>query len=191
MSYFAAKNPSLTGFWFAAFLYCAALTGCKSPSTLNKNDLSVYRRTNDQAGHEIVKTEKFLVPVGSVVSIEGLKFEPGASTLTARHKLILQQVFNSLEEITENTPGDTNVTRVGEFKKMKFEIRGFPDPSRNREDRDPSALAEERAKAVLSFLTYLGTPPWRLKATVFLPSHSGPTSVDANKFGAVDFVRTQ
>jgi outer membrane protein OmpA-like peptidoglycan-associated protein len=124
--------------------------------------LSIYRITNDQAGHELAKTEQFLVPVGSVIVIKGLEFEPGVSTLTPTQKLIVQHVFNCLEEITENTVGDTNGTRVAEYKKMEFEIRGYADDAGSREAN--AALAEERAKAVLNFLTYLGTPPWRLKA---------------------------
>lgn len=165
------------------------MTGCQSSSALNKNDLSIYRLTNDQAGHEFVKTEKFLVPVGSVVQIEGLEFEPGASTLTPRHKLIVQQIFNALEEITENTPGDTNTARVAEFQKMEFTIRGYPDASA---DRDPdSTLAEERAKAVRDFLTYLGTPAWRLTATASAPSRSDSSSRHSKSYATVEFIRIQ
>jgi outer membrane protein OmpA-like peptidoglycan-associated protein len=148
--------------------------------------LSVYRITNDQTGHEFVKTEEFLVPVGSVVVIKGLEFERGVSTLTGRQRVIVQEVFNALEEITENTPGDTNGARVEEFKKMKFEIRGFPDDSGAG---GPGALGEQRAKAVFDFLTYLGTPAWRLTATGFVPSRFGPA--DGKKYGSVVLIRTR
>jgi outer membrane protein OmpA-like peptidoglycan-associated protein len=180
----AARSATLTVFGFAAFFFCLALTACRYSSALNKNDLSIYRLTNGQAGHEIVKTEKFLVPVGSVVHIKSLEFEPGASTLTASHKLIVQQIFNSLEEITENTPGDTNSARVAEFKKMKFEIRGYSDSSGN--GALDVSLGESRAKAVLNFLTYLGTPSWRLTAT----GSQTPADHDTKR-GTIEFIRTK
>src|SRR5438552_15964978 len=88
----------------AALLCCLASMSCVSPErhkqgpNLAKDDLSVYRITNDQAGHEFVKTEEFLVPVGTVIVIKGLEFEPGSSALTLMHKHIVQQIFNSLEE---------------------------------------------------------------------------------------------
>jgi outer membrane protein OmpA-like peptidoglycan-associated protein len=148
--------------------------------------LSLYRITNDQAGHEWAKTEQFLVPVGSAITINGLEFEPGISTLTSKQKLIVQDVFNCLEEITENTVNDTNTARVAEFKKMEFEIRGYPDGS----DKVNAALSEERAKAVLDWLTYLGTPPWRLKAA---GSVIAPNAAPANRErpGRVEFIRIQ
>jgi outer membrane protein OmpA-like peptidoglycan-associated protein len=154
-----------------------------------RDDLSIYRVTNDQAGHEFVKTEQFLVPVGSVVVIKGLEFEPGTSDLTARQKLIVQQVFNSLEEITENTVGDTNAARVAEYRKMEFEIRGYPDS----EEREVNpALAEERAKAVLDLLTYLGTPAWRLKARGLTDKQRLSRTAGKNfKNGSIEFVRTR
>ena len=132
------------------------------------------------------------MPVGSVIVIKGLEFEPGISTLTPRQKHIVQQVFNSMEEFTENTVGDTNITRVAEFKKMEFEIRGYPDDSDGREAN--VALAEERANAVLNLLTHLGTPPWRLKAKGALTKDG----INANVFaenrdqrGRVEFIRTR
>jgi outer membrane protein OmpA-like peptidoglycan-associated protein len=135
------------------------------------DDLKLYRATNNQPGHEFVKTEQFLVPAGSVIVIKGLEFQPGKSTLTPTQKEIVQQVFNSIEEITENTLGDSNTVRVAEFKKMEFEIRGYPDNSAGGEA--DVALSEARAKAVLEFLTYLGTPPWRLKAKgLVMPHHT-------------------
>lgn len=184
----AQKSASLTTVCLAAFLSCVAITACRSSSALNKNDLSVYQITNDQPGHEFVKTEKFLVPVNSVVQIEGLKFEPGASTLTPQHKLIVQEIFNALEEITENTPGDTNTFRVAEFKKMKFAIRGYPDASDNHAS---SNLAEMRAKSVFNFLTYLGTPAWRLTTTVPAAGRSHSSSRDSKNYGTVEFIRTR
>ena len=33
-----------------------------------------YKTTRDQAGHELVKTEEFVVPVGTSVLIKGLEF---------------------------------------------------------------------------------------------------------------------
>ena len=51
---------------------------------------------------------------------------------------IVQQVFNSIEEVTENTPGDTNTARVAEFKTIPPEhpdsqaIRRSPRRGRRR-----------------------------------------------------------
>jgi len=181
---------------FAVLLFCIAAMGChsserKPKATLAKDDLSTYRMTNDQPGHEFVKTEDFLVPVGSVVVIEGLEFESGNSTLNVRDRLIIQQIFNSIEEITENTPGDTNSIRVAELKRIRFEIRGYAD-----EFRDPNAnatLAEARAKAVLNLLTYLGTPGWRLQASAFVASRSiSKLSAENRKNkGRIEFIRTR
>jgi len=128
------------------------------------------------------------VPVGTVIVIKGLEFEPGSSTLNEMHKHIVQQVFNSIEEITENTVGDTNRARVAEYKKMEFEIRGYPDKSGSRESN--VALADERAKVVLDLLTYLGTPPWRLKATGGRIA-SNAAAENRKKHGTVEFVRTR
>jgi len=123
--------------------------------------LDLYRVTNDQAGHEFVKTEQFLVPVGSVITIQFLNFAPGVSTLSPTQERIVQQVFNSIEEITENTVGDTNMPRVAEYKNMQFEIRGYSDNSGSSET--DTALSAARAKTVVNLLTRLGTPPWRMK----------------------------
>jgi outer membrane protein OmpA-like peptidoglycan-associated protein len=105
---------------------------------------------------------------------------------------IVQQVFNSLEEITENTVGDTNSTRVAEFKQMEFEIRGFADEPGS--DASKVALAEGRAKAVMNLLTNLGTPAWRLKATGL--GAEGATAANTiavarNQQGRVEFIRTR
>ena len=192
------KSIGRTEYPLAVLLCCLSSMSCVSPERhrqnpdLAKDDLSVYRITNDQAGHEFVKTEKFLVPVGSVIVIKGLEFEPGASALTLMHKHIVQQVFNSIEEITENTVGDTNSTRVAEYRKMEFEIHGYSDDSGNR--GVDGALAEERAKAVLNLLSYLGTPPWRLKGTgVIEAKRQGDTKSTENlaKHGTVEFLRTR
>jgi outer membrane protein OmpA-like peptidoglycan-associated protein len=193
----AERNKRRTGLSFPLFLCCLVFLGCKSsgraPTTggLKKANLSVYRITDNQPGHEFVKTGEFLVPVGSVILIKGLEFEPGVCTLTTQQRLIVQQIFNCLEEITENTPGDTNLPRVAEFKRMKFEIRGC---SENSGDHDRNAaLAEARAKAVFDFLTYLGTPSWRLKTTVCMDSQSVLNSVREHHRadGRVEFIRRQ
>ena len=96
-------------------------------------------------------------------------------------------MFNCIEEITENTVGHTNSTRVAEYKRMEFEIRGHSDDSDNREAN--VALAEERAKAVLNRLTYLGTPQWRLKATAL--GTRPDASENLMKRGTVEFIRTR
>ena len=179
-------------------LCCLSSVGCVSHrgnhphQALAKDDLSLYRITNDQAGHELVKTEEFLVPVGSVTVINGLEFKPGISTLTSKQRLIVQQIFNCLEEITENTVGDTNRARVAEYKKMEFEIRGYPDGSGTSEAK--VAISEERAKAVLNLLIYLGTPPWRLKVTGLgakRPGNWNAAAENHKKHGSVEFVRTR
>ena len=162
------------------------------PPAQAKENLALYRKTNDQVGHEFVKTEQFLVPAGSAIVIQGLQFAPGSSTLTQSHKHILQQVFNSIEEITENTVDDTNLVLVAEHKKMEFAIRGYPDDSPHREAN--LALAEQRAKTVLKLLTDLGVPPWRLKATG-LPAQGRKTGKAAaekpKQPGRVEFIRTR
>lgn len=143
----------------AAALCCVLFTSCTSLDKADP-DLSIYRTTNDQPGHELVRTEQFLAPVGKPIIIPALQFEPGAFELTQSQRLIVQQIFNSIEEITENTVNDPNSARVAKFKKMQFEIRGYGDSKHSKAD---SQLASERANAVRDFLTYLGTPPWRLK----------------------------
>jgi outer membrane protein OmpA-like peptidoglycan-associated protein len=181
------KRPS------TVLLCCLVSTSCVSDRPNHgpaRDDLSIYRITNDQAGHEYVKAEQFLVPVGSVIVINGLEFESGSSTLTEMQKLIVQQIFNSLEEITENTVGDTNSARVAEHRKMEFEVRGCADDAGSPEAN--KALAEERAKAVLNFMTNLGTPPWRLKATGLATKGQKVSNVvaeDRGKLGRVEFIR--
>lgn len=192
------RNKGRIGCAVAVLLCCLSSMSCVSPERSEqhhgpaKDDLSIYRITNDQVGHEFVKTEQFLVPTGSVIVIKGLKFEPGTATFTLMHRHIVQQIFNSIEEITENTVGDTNSTRVAEYKKMEFEIHGYSDNSGSREAN--VALSEERAKAVLDLLTYLGTPPWRLKATGLgakRPGASTSAAEDPKKRGTVEFIRTR
>lgn len=180
----------------AMAIFCVASMSCHSPErakpdqALRTDDLSIYRKTNDQAGHELVKAEQFLVPVGTAIAIKGLEFERGSSALTPIHNLIIQQIFNSLEEITENTVGDTNAVRVGEFKKMEFEIRGYPDDVSG--SGLAKTLAEARAKATLDRLTYLGTPPWRLRETgLVAPAVSNPTATNRILYGVVEFIRTR
>ena len=143
-------------------------------------------------GHELVKAEDLLVPAGSVIAIKGLEFTAGSSTLTQSHKHILQQVFNSIEEITEDIVGDTNRTRVAQYKKMEFTIRGYGDASGGLEAN--RALAEDRAQAVLKLLTDLGVPPWRLKATGFWAQGliaAKAAAENRKKPSRVEFVRTR
>jgi len=146
-------------------------------------DLTIYRKTNEELGHQFVKTEQFIVPVGTVIPIKGLEFEPGVTNLTTTHERIVQQIFNSIEELTENTMGDTNLARTAEFKKMKFQIRGYPDNSSTRETS--KVVSQARANAVANLLTYLGTPAWRMKAVGIYPK----TSQDQKRNGTVVFVR--
>lgn len=154
---------------------CAWLAGCG-----NSDGLDLYRKTNNQPGHEHVKTEQFIVPVGSVIVLKGLDFAPGVTTLTDAQSLVVHQVFNSLEEVTENTVGDNNAARVTEFKAMEFEIRAYLDGTGN--SAADTAAAEARAKAVLTQLTNAGTPAWRLKTA---------TASDSAHKGIVAFVRTR
>lgn len=180
----------------ALLVCCLSIIGCtksdKGRTQHSDDGLDLYRKTNDQAGHEFVKTEQFLVPADSVIVIQVLEFEPGISTLTRMQERIVQQIFNSIEEITENTVGDTNGARVAEFKTMEFDIRGYPDDSGSRESN--VALSEARAKSVLDFLTNLGTPSWRLKAKGVDSQNSTPLSAsaeDRKRNGTVVFVRTR
>lgn len=177
----------------AVLLFCLSLTSCVKlgggGTQHGKDELALYRITNEQAGHEFVKTEQFIVPVGTVIIIKGLEFEPGIFTLTPMQERIVQEVFNSIEEITENTVGDTNAARVAEFKGMEFEIRGYPDGSGRRAER--VALAEARAMSVLRFLARLGTPTWRLKAKGIPSEKFTVGGKSGQKFGTVEFVRTR
>jgi len=175
------------GWSLAIVLCCLYSTSCAWHDPAK--DLSLYRITNDQAGHEYAKTEQFLVPVGSVIFINGLEFEPGVSTLTTKQKLIVQDVFNCLEEITENTVNDTHTVRVAEHKKLKLEIRGYPDIS-DSSTVNPT-ISEVRAKAVTDWLTYLGTPPWRLEATGFNSRSAAHAKENSKKPGRVEFIRIQ
>ena len=129
----------------ALFLGSLCLSGCLlcDKGRPGREDLSIYRATNDQAAHDCVKTEQFIVPVGSVIVIQGLDFKPGVTRLSRFQERIATQIFNCIEEITENTLGDTNAARVTGFKKMEFEILGFPDGTGGS---DSSALiAQARA----------------------------------------------
>ena len=153
---------------------------------------SPYLKTRDQVGHELVKTEQFVVPVGAAIRIEGLEFPSAPCTLTPRQQLILTQVFNSLEEITENTVGDTDAVRVAEFQTMTFEVRGYSAATGHR-DQD-KANARGCAEVAMDFLTNLGTPAWRLKATGSSKSGPGAKAAPAGKLRAgirVEFARTK
>lgn len=155
-------------------------------------DLSIYRVSNDQVGHELIKTERFLVPVGTEVPIPEIKFDTGSAKVTVGVQKIISQIFNSLEEITENTVGDTNAVRVAEFKGMRFEVRGYPetfgDNSKN------NLLAQQRADAVMGYLLRFGTPAWRLQARRVRAPRPG-TSVSSQRkdfrIPQIGFVRLQ
>lgn len=152
----------------------------------------LYDRTRDQAGHEFVKTGDFLVPVGARIAIKGLEFEPGVATLTATQRAILQQVFNSIEEITENTIGDTNRPRVEEFSRMAFAIR--VDAQGAIAAPENLALAQARANAALNVLTNLGTPAWRLQATeagLRTPVKSEAPPAEPRRNDRIEFIRTR
>jgi outer membrane protein OmpA-like peptidoglycan-associated protein len=135
-----------------------------------------------------VKTEDFVVPVGTSVVVKGLEFDGPACSLTPAQERILRQVFNSLEEITENTVNDTNTARVAEFKKMKFEIRGYSTFAGN--PKNDKALSEDCAKVVLSYLTRDGTPAWRLTAKG-LGSKTPATRWSSTHKLMVEFTRTK
>jgi hypothetical protein len=79
------------------------------------NELGIYRIINTQAGHEFAKTEQFLVPVGSI-SLQRAFIRTRRFGTHHPANANLQDVFNSLEEITENTVNDTNIVRLAEHK---------------------------------------------------------------------------
>lgn len=150
----------------------------------------MYRITRDQAGHECVKTEQFVVSMSESFGIRELEFIPGSAVLTRVGERVVQQIFNSLEEISENTISDPDPARVAEFKKMEFAVRGYAgDSAKGEKD---GALGERRAKAVVDFLSNPGTPPWRLHVQAV---SSEPTSGDKGKAecrkapAPVEFVR--
>ena len=121
-----------------------------------------YLTTRDEVGHELVKTEEFIVPIGTTIPIKGLEFPGPECVLTFDQQRILRQVFNSLEEITENTVNDPDLKRVAEHKKMKFEIRGYSNSGAT--ERERRALSENCANIVMFTLTRTGTPASRLQA---------------------------
>ncbi len=131
-----------------------------------------------------MKTEQFIVPVGTAIIIKGLEFEPGVAKLTGQQERIVQQIFNSIEEVTEGISSDPDAARVAGFKKMQFEIHGYAEKADGRENN--AALGEARARAVMNFLTNCGTPPWRLKARGFSSNKVSPPK----KNGRVELVRT-
>jgi len=65
------------------------------------------------------------VSVGAIVPIEGLSFVGSSDISSPMVKTIVQQIINSLEEITENTLSDPDSKRVAEFKKMERAVRGY------------------------------------------------------------------
>lgn len=150
-------------------------------------DLSAYRASDTQVGHEWVKTSQFLVPVGGRVAIPGLEFAEGSVALTPRQQEILGQVFNCLEEITENTVGDTNRNRVAEFKAMRFGVCGYADEASSTSKN--LNLAGDRAQAVVHHLTNLGTPAWRFQIQTFAGVSRGVAGKPDSR--RVEFVRIQ
>lgn len=180
-------------FLVPALLACALTLHSTSaePATKPIEVPAVYRSTREQAGHEFVKTEQFIVALGTPVSITGLEFARGESKLSDKQKRIVQQIFNSLEEITENTVSDPDEARVAEFKKMKFEIRGDSDLSGDR--IKDAALGEARARNVMDFLTNLGTPAWRLKARAAdsVARGRGADPGHSPRKACVEFIRTR
>lgn len=143
-------------------LSSAAPSTASSPVVAERlgGDLSIYEASDNQIGHQWVRTSQFLVPVGGRVAVSGLEFAKGSAALTQRQEEVLVQVFNCLEEITENTLGDTNRSRVTEFRAMRFEICGYADTSNSPRNLD---LARARAQAVVKHLIQLGTPAWRFQ----------------------------
>ena len=150
----------------------------------------MYRITRDQAGHEWVKRKQFVVSMSESFGIRELESIPGSAVLTRVGERVVQQIFNSLEEMSENTISDPDKAQVAEFKKMEFAVRGYAGDSPKGE-KDAS-LGERRAKAVVDFSTNLGTPPWRLHVQTV---HGEPTSSDDGKEGCrkasarVEFMR--
>jgi len=144
----------------------SSLASAKWPSaqarTATRDVPAPYMSTRDRAGHDLVNTEQFVVPVRTSVFIKELEFEGPGCSLTFDQQRTLTQVFNALEEITENTVNDTDRRRVAEFKKMRFEIRGY---STFADDRNQDkALSQKCAAIVMKYLTSQGTPAWRLEA---------------------------
>lgn len=147
-----------------------------------------YKSTRDQTGHELVKTEDFVVPVGTTVAVKGLEFDGPTCTLSPDQERIMRQVFNSLEEITENTVNDTDTARVAEFKKMKFEIRGYSSFAGN--PKKDKVLAEDCANVIMTYLTTDGTPAWRLTAKG-LGSKTPAARGSSTQTLRVEFARTK
>ena len=133
----------------------------RSPRQLT-GDLSIYHTTDALMVHESMKTSAFLVPVGEAVLVPGLRCAEGVGTLTPPQLRVVSDVFNCLEEITENTVGDTNAVRSAELRKMEFEIRAYAGDTGHR--KADQSLAQSRASEVMKELVRLGTPAWRLSA---------------------------
>lgn len=195
----SAMHPKIF-FTFGIVGLCAVLgMGCAAPrppvAPAPKSlpgDLSIYRKTDDQATHEWAKTAEFLVPVGQGIPIRGLEFERGDLALGNSSRRIISSIFNCLEEITENTAGDTEAARVAEFSKMEFEIRAYAGESGNREQN--RALAQNRAEGVRQELLRLGTPSWRLSARGFDfrdRAVSPGRGADLGPRNWIEFVRTR
>ena len=173
-------------------LMVSTLASCAGRSSGPAGVPAPYLTTRDQVGHELVKTEQFIVPVGTSIRIAGLEFRSLPCALTSLHERILRQVFNSLEEITENTVNDQDPARVAEFRKMEFEVRGYSAAS-GHPDLD-EANSKACAEVAMAHLTNLGTPAWRLKAKGLDPTRPGTTAtrVPRPRSGVrVEFVRTK
>ncbi len=125
----------------AAAVSLAGVTGCAGYPVP-----SYYRKTRDEPGHDLVKTEQFVVPVGRIVAVKGLTIAAPACSLTTQQDRIVVQVFNSLEELTEGIMNDPDSGRVAEYRGMRFEVEG------------------KCASKVVRLLTTYGTPVWRLEA---------------------------
>jgi len=136
----------------------------------------------------LVKTSEFLVPVGQAVSVRGLEFDRGEISLNGAGLKITAGIFNCLEEITENTAGNTDAARVAEFSKMEFQIQAYVDETGKREEN--RTLAQNRADAVMQELLRLGTPSWRLSAKGF-DVRDRSASAGRRTRTRVEFVRTR
>src|SRR5438093_7096000 len=179
----------------AAMLLCCSSAREALPGQARRARREVpapYTNTRDEPGHTLVKTEEFVVPKGTPVFIKGLEFDGPACSLTSHEELILTQVFNSLEEITENTVNDKDPARVAEHKGMKFDVRGHSTFAGNK--RQDRILSEDCAKVVMKYLTSLGTPAWRLKAKGLGSKRSSARSTapqNSTRKPMVDFLRTK
>ena len=73
----------------------------------------MYRITRDQAGHEWVKREQFVVSMSESFGIRELEFISGSAVITRADGRVVQQIFNSVEEMSENTISDPDPALPG------------------------------------------------------------------------------